>query len=244
MRAPTISAPAMGDTRVSTVRRLAVASLWLVVWIYLYLIVLLGGWVTLSSFAGGWDPVVITSGSMEPTIRVGDILLLEEHPEQLLGQQAVLVVDRGESGTVAHRVFAVDDGEYVIKGDANPVPDTDRVAPENVVGVGRLVVPAIGLPIVWAQEGAVVPLFFVGSVHADRAGRGRRIQCSKGPTRPRVGRPSGQREGTGRHPPAQGSGGGHDRAPVPDRPRAVRRRRYLVPPLGDSTRDGRATQSG
>ena len=68
------------------------------------------------------------------------------------------MVDRGESGTVAHRIFAVEDGEYVTKGDANPVPDTDRVAPENVVGVGRLVVPAIGLPIVWAQQGAVVPL--------------------------------------------------------------------------------------
>ena len=56
MRTPTISALAKRDTRVATLRQLAAATVWLVVWIYLYLMVLLGGWVTLSSFAGGWIP--------------------------------------------------------------------------------------------------------------------------------------------------------------------------------------------
>ena len=47
---------------------------------------------------------------------------------------------------------------FVTKGDANPTPDASRVKADGVLGAGRLVVPIIGLPTVWAATGSLVPL--------------------------------------------------------------------------------------
>ncbi|MDH3708162.1 MAG: signal peptidase I, partial [Acidimicrobiia bacterium] len=126
-------------------------------WVYLYLAALLGGWVLLTILVTPWQPVVVTSGSMQPTLRPGDVLLTSEHPIDLLAQQSVITfrsqIDPDE--LITHRVVAVESDGYITKGDANPTSDTDRVEPEEVEGLGRLVVPVVGLPIVWAQDGNI-----------------------------------------------------------------------------------------
>jgi len=152
--------------RLGKVTRVARTGIWLATWVYLYLLVLLSSWVMLSGIAGGWNPMVITSGSMEPSIGVGDILMVSEHPSDLLGQQSVVVIDSGDGAPIAHRIFSVEGDRYVTKGDANALPDTDQASPEDVIGVGRLVVPAIGMPIVWLREGNLVPVVAVSLLTA------------------------------------------------------------------------------
>jgi hypothetical protein len=44
------------------------------------------------------------------------------------------------------------EGLYITKGDGNAIADSTPIDPEAVVGVGRLLVPAIGLPIAWAAQ--------------------------------------------------------------------------------------------
>ncbi len=135
----------------------------LVAWIFVYLVGLLGLWVALVSSATGWHPVVITSGSMSPVLRVGDVILIEDHPDELLGQRSVITFER-DGEVITHRIFEVEASQetYVTKGDANPTPDTDRVPADAVIGVARLVVPLIGLPLVWYQTGQTVPLAAMG----------------------------------------------------------------------------------
>jgi signal peptidase I len=123
----------------------------LVLWLYLYLALVLAAWVGLGWGVGGWTPVVITSGSMAPTIHPGDVLLIERQPE-LIGQRAIIVFNRGPD-RVAHRVLSVEGDSYFTKGDANPAPDADLVSPDQVLGIARLLVPAIGLPAVWLEQG-------------------------------------------------------------------------------------------
>jgi hypothetical protein len=92
----------------------------------------------------GWTPVAITSGSMAPLIRPGDVVVLD--PDAEIAPGSVVTVDRGP-GRVTHRVVSQRaDGTWLTRGDANASADREPVHPEDVVGVGRLVVPVIGYP--------------------------------------------------------------------------------------------------
>ncbi|MCP5028121.1 MAG: signal peptidase I [Actinomycetia bacterium] len=142
----------------------------LVLWLFLYLSLLLGGWVFLGWSIGGWSPVVITTGSMESAMSPGDVLLIEKGDTASIAQRSIIVFDR-DGEHVAHRVFEVEADGYVTKGDANNAPDAARVHGEDVIGAGRLLVPLVGMPVVWAQSGqwlavgAWLVLSIAGLVH-------------------------------------------------------------------------------
>ena len=104
----------------------------------------------------GWTSVVITSGSMSPSIRIGDVVMASPHDGRGLGAGTVVVFsDPARPGLLTHRIESVNpDGSYVTSGDANRLPDSTPLRPEQVVGVGRLLVPYIGLPLVWYWAGA------------------------------------------------------------------------------------------
>jgi len=151
-------------TRAGVTRRLRqaggrlVPAAQLVLWLYLYLVLVLCAWVGIGAGVGGWTPVVVTSGSMSPTVHPGDVLLVERDVGAI-GQRSIIVFDR-DGQRIAHRVFSVDDaaGTYVTKGDANPAPDAGVVSSSDVFGVGRLLVPVVGLPVVWQEQGDLVAL--------------------------------------------------------------------------------------
>jgi signal peptidase I len=102
-----------------------------------------------------WDPVLITSGSMEPVVRTGDAVLLQEpaDPAALAPGTVVAFDDPARPGSLTlHRIVGVHaDGSYRTKGDANVVPDSTPIPPERIVGVGRLLVPVVGLPAHWLR---------------------------------------------------------------------------------------------
>ncbi len=104
----------------------------------------------------GWHPYVVKSGSMEPRIKVGDVILSspDRDPSTLLGHVTVFE-DPARPGTVkSHRIIAVNpDGTLVSKGDANPTPDPVPVTVGQVHGIGRLLVRWAGLPVIWARTG-------------------------------------------------------------------------------------------
>ena len=142
------------------IRRLVLPVAQVLLWLFLFLSLLLGGWVGIGWAVGHWTPVVVTSGSMAPTLKVGDVILVDSDGSDIakIGQRAVIVYQRPDGDLVAHRVLSVEEGGFVTKGDANEAPDSDVVPVEAVVGDTRLVVPLIGQPAVWADRGDLVPL--------------------------------------------------------------------------------------
>ena len=109
----------------------------------------------------GWTPRVILSGSMEPRVHVGDVVVTREVPPETLAKgHVVTVVDPDHAGrTRTHRVVGRDaEGLFQLKGDANRQPDSARIAADKVLGVGVLRVPFVGRPAAWLREGDWVPL--------------------------------------------------------------------------------------
>lgn len=103
---------------------------------------------------------VILSGSMEPTVSPGDVVIVDASAAVAVGD--VITFDDGNSVPTTHRVVGIEDGQYVTQGDANQNPDTQRVAPGEVLGRVTLTIPYIGHVILWVNT----PLGYVSLVVA------------------------------------------------------------------------------
>ena len=117
--------------------------------------------VTLVPVLLGWHSYVIVTGSMEPGISAGDVVLASPDPviEQTIGRVITFDNPSREGHILTHRVVSIDDdGSLVTQGDANPTPDSVHVPRESVTGLGRLLVQFVGLPVVWFLTRDWVPI--------------------------------------------------------------------------------------
>ena len=92
---------------------------------------------------------VVLSGSMEPAIAAGDVVVVESVPPGAIAVDDVITYSRSdEAATVTHRVIDIDDagGERVFytKGDANEDADQRPVPASALVGAVVLTIPYIG----------------------------------------------------------------------------------------------------
>jgi signal peptidase I len=111
--------------------------------------------ITLLPLVLGWRSYVVQSGSMEPRIRVGDVVIADRErvADELLGRVTVFAAP-GTGRTTVHRTIAVnEDGTLTTKGDANARSDSSPVPLDSVEGMGRLLVRWVGLPLVWISTG-------------------------------------------------------------------------------------------
>jgi signal peptidase I len=100
-------------------------------------------------------PVAVTSGSMRPAIDVGDVVVARPQDEVWSVGDIVVFEPDGSEGLVTHRVVEVaDDGTYTTRGDANVDADSTPLGADDIVGRAELVVPWVGAPAVWLQQGA------------------------------------------------------------------------------------------
>jgi signal peptidase len=130
--------------------------------------VLLGGLATLGLFSVapavvGWAPTLVTTGSMAPAVRPGDVVvtapLHAADASTVPVGSIVLAEDPARPGTLLlHRVVGRNrDGTLVTKGDANGAPDGTPMPPGNLRGLARFTVPAVGVPLLKARAGDPVP---------------------------------------------------------------------------------------
>jgi signal peptidase I len=104
----------------------------------------------------GYRPLIVSSGSMEPALRVGDVVLVEDVEARQLkvGDVATLRDPLEVADTLTHRVRAIsDNGQVVVvttRGDANTADETFTMQPTAIVG--RIVTrfAAIGTFVAWA----------------------------------------------------------------------------------------------
>jgi signal peptidase len=122
---------------------------------------MLGLWILLPVVFLGWSATAIETGSMRPSVTRGDVVLLRDVERHPIGPGSVVRfrID-GVDGTTVHRVDSVDAqvGTYITRGDANRQADSTAVPFEQVDGVGTLLVPLVGYPMLWLRELSWGPL--------------------------------------------------------------------------------------
>lgn len=130
----------------------------------------LAGWVitTIIAVAIIWfavglfpvQPTTVISGSMRPTLEVGDVVIVVKAPTDTVRPGDIIQFREAEGVTTVHRVVEVQEVEgntvFVTKGDANSAPDPEPVLAANVVGKVIFNVPKIG----WAA--IAIKQFFTG----------------------------------------------------------------------------------
>lgn len=97
----------------------------------------------------GHQVIVIRSEAMEPSLRIGDLAIVDMDTESIVPGDviAVRLVPTSPDVTFVHRVIAVDghgdQRRIVTKGDMRPTPDAP-VSPDKVVGRVIAAVPYVG----------------------------------------------------------------------------------------------------
>lgn len=110
-------------------------------------------------------PSVIATGSMEPMIKPGDIIIVKKiHDMNDIDQLKpgdVIQFKRG-SILISHRIIEVmvrdDEKSYRTKGDNNRGADTQFVKPEDIKGTIEYVIPKLGWPTLLIKQEENVPL--------------------------------------------------------------------------------------
>ena len=87
----------------------------------------------------GRSVLTVVTGSMEPTLHVGDYIFIEKTDPARLAEGDIIAFYSEQSDIfgmlVTHRIAGVEeDGTFVTRGDANPVEDSVHVRPERIVG--------------------------------------------------------------------------------------------------------------
>lgn len=88
----------------------------------------------------GIGSAVVLSGSMEPEISVGDLLMIYESKNYEVGDVVVY-----QSGRIAvtHRIVSISGDEVITRGDANNAED-EPITLERIKGKVVMIIPCVG----------------------------------------------------------------------------------------------------
>jgi len=123
----------------------------------------------------GWRVDAVTSGSMEPEIMTGSLVITRPmEPEEIVVGD-IITFSRGAVGenTITHRVIGIGHNSplyFQTKGDANNCPDPFTVPARNLVGEICLHIPYVGYMIQFIKTplgyflGLTVPALIVITV--------------------------------------------------------------------------------
>ena len=129
------------------------------------IVVFLGG-VIIPSIRGDLHYLTVLSGSMEPNIHVGDIVVSAKvDPDDIKIDDVITFHynnDPEKDRFITHRVINISEREYgirfITKGDANEEGDVRPVLPSEVIGRVAVVLPYMGYAVNFAssKEGFVI----------------------------------------------------------------------------------------
>ena len=112
----------------------------------------------------GFRPLVVLSGSMEPTYKTGSIMYFEEGNVEDIEKGDVIVFECRTSPYVTHRVSDIENGKYITKGDANEFVDPEKVELQSVKGKAiDFSIPLLGYYIQFMNThfGAIVVIILI-----------------------------------------------------------------------------------
>jgi signal peptidase I len=102
---------------------------------------------------GGFQPYLVQSGSMEPSIMTGDVIVIHKKPTYEIND--VVTFTNASKLIVTHRIIEVNHGvenTYSTKGDANRSGDDDTINENQIIGAVSLVIPKLGYLVAFAKS--------------------------------------------------------------------------------------------
>jgi len=125
-------------------------------WIAIGLIVLVVLYL-ISSSTGiflGYKSFVVQSGSMEPTIMTGDIIVIHDQRNYVL--RDVVTFKDADNRIVTHRIAEINQEDGVAKistkGDANRSEDFDSITYDRILGKVVFVMPKLGYWVAFSKS--------------------------------------------------------------------------------------------
>ena len=106
--------------------------------------------------AGGIKVKVVMSGSMEPTIKTGGVVIIKPESAYAVGDVVTFGADTKTRIPTTHRIVAIEregpNALYQTKGDANDAPDPVTQRLRDVHGKVILTVPYLGYVLDFAKK--------------------------------------------------------------------------------------------
>lgn len=119
----------------------------------------------------GYNYKTVLTGSMEPAIPVGSIVITKEQSSYEIED----IISFQEKGSViTHRIISIDRERYITKGDANNVADTEEVQQKQILGKVILTIPLLGYLVMWLMSPVgIISLFMIIGIWYIATGRNR-----------------------------------------------------------------------
>ena len=119
----------------------------------------------------GYNYKTVLTGSMEPAIPVGSIVITKEQSSYEIED----IISFQEKGSViTHRIISIDRERYITKGDANNVADTEKVQQKQILGKVILTIPLLGYLVMWLMSPVgIISLFMIIGIWYIATGRNR-----------------------------------------------------------------------
>jgi len=113
-------------------------------------------WIFIAFFAGliilttisntniskGVRSFLVQSGSMEPSIMTGDIVLINSQPQY--SKNDVITFKDTQNRVITHRIVNIENDKISTKGDANRTSDPETINSKMILGKVIFVIPKIG----------------------------------------------------------------------------------------------------
>jgi signal peptidase len=117
--------------------------------ILLLILIISGSLLTIIAPFFGWMTEVVISGSMEPAIQTGSIVIVRPIvPDTIRKGDIIMYSSFDMTSLITHRVVNVEYEptlQFITKGDANNNSDIIPIAPGQIVGIVAFTIPYLGL---------------------------------------------------------------------------------------------------
>lgn len=120
------------------------------------MLILSVGLIATTFHINGLRTLVVESGSMEPAVDTGSVVIVSPQRQYQVGD-IITYVSKGSTGaTVTHRIIGVEvvDSKqvFIAKGDANEERDSNKIEAEQILGKVQFTIPLYGYFVSFAKS--------------------------------------------------------------------------------------------
>lgn len=109
-----------------------------------------------------YNPLVVLTGSMEPTFKVGSIIYYKEVDFEELKVGDIITFNTKDNSFVSHRIASIENGLIETKGDQNDIPDPEKISFEVVKGKdANICIPYVGHYIKFVNDNLTISVIIV-----------------------------------------------------------------------------------